>query len=434
MSILVVTSCGTGGGGGGSGGEGSGGGTTANHPPTADAGADQSVTTGAHVTLDGTASSDPDGDLLAYRWSFTARPAGSKAELADVNAVMPTFVADRDGSYVISLVVNDGTVDSAADSVTVTAATGNSAPVANAGPDQNVATGAQVTLDGSASSDADGDVLTYAWSFTAKPAGSAAQLSSATSATPTFTADVVGTYVVSLVVDDGVLASAADTVTVSATTIVPGQCAFIHEGLIGRGGALLPDGRIVTIGSTGGVESELRRYASDLSGGERLALFPGVANDIAAQADGRVLVTGRYMSALSGEDLMLRRFDSDGTPDSSFGAGGTVMFDGGLAEAGGAIAVQQDGKIVVAGYSHAFDYAHGEVLLLRYNSNGTLDTSFGTDGVVILTPGGKAGVGVAVGRTSVEVGGETGLEVGADRTARAVEVAGSLRSRMGGRG
>ncbi len=72
---------------------------------------------------------------------------------------------------------------------------GNMAPVANAGPDQNVTTGTVVTLTGSGSTDANGDTLTYSWSFTSKPASSTAALSSATVVNPTFTADKDGAYV-----------------------------------------------------------------------------------------------------------------------------------------------------------------------------------------------------------------------------------------------
>ncbi|MDP2167086.1 MAG: DUF1566 domain-containing protein, partial [Thermodesulfovibrionales bacterium] len=121
-----------------------------------------------------------------------------------------------DGSYVASLVVNDGTVDSTADTVAITAATANSTPVANAGLDQNVATGSVVTLDGSGSSDANGDLLTYKWTLTSMPSGSTAALSSTTAAKPTFTADKDGSYVASLVVNDGTVDSAADTVMITA--------------------------------------------------------------------------------------------------------------------------------------------------------------------------------------------------------------------------
>jgi arylsulfatase A-like enzyme len=92
----------------------------------------------------------------------------------------------------------------------------NTAPVADAGPDQNVATGAIVTLDGSASSDANGDTLSYTWTLSA-PAGSASVLSGDATASPSFTADVGGDYVVSLVVSDGAASSTADSVTITAS-------------------------------------------------------------------------------------------------------------------------------------------------------------------------------------------------------------------------
>src|SRR5690554_8176050 len=79
----------------------------------------------------------------------------------------------------------------------------NSAPVANAGTDQNIATGSVVTLNGSASSDADGDTLSYQWSLISVPSGSAAALSNVTGASLTFTADIVGSCIVELRVGDG---------------------------------------------------------------------------------------------------------------------------------------------------------------------------------------------------------------------------------------
>lgn len=93
----------------------------------------------------------------------------------------------------------------------------NSGPVADAGPDQTVLTGDTVTLDGTGSSDQDGNQLTYSWSISQKPAGSAAVLTGSSSATPSFVADMEGQYLIELVVSDGKLSSVADTVTVTAT-------------------------------------------------------------------------------------------------------------------------------------------------------------------------------------------------------------------------
>jgi hypothetical protein len=94
---------------------------------------------------------------------------------------------------------------------------GNAAPIANAGPDQNVKTGSLVTLSGSGS-DADGDPLVFDWAFTSWPSGSAAALPDPTAAQPTFIADVEGTYVLSLIVNDGTVNSQEDIVTITAMT------------------------------------------------------------------------------------------------------------------------------------------------------------------------------------------------------------------------
>ena len=100
----------------------------------------------------------------------------------------------------------------------------NLPPTAIAGDDQAVHVGDVVALDGRGSSDdntPDGD-LEFVWTIVTRPAGSVAALSDATSATPSFTTDLAGTYVVSLVVTDGDgLPSAADTVTVSSVNVPP---------------------------------------------------------------------------------------------------------------------------------------------------------------------------------------------------------------------
>ena len=190
--------------------------TTGNAAPVANAGLPKSVLVASAVLLNGSGSSDANGDPLSYAWAFSSKPTGSAAALADANTMTPVFVADLAGAYVVSLVVNDGKVSSTASSVTVTATTGNAVPVANAGFTQSVNVGSLVTLDGNKSSDANNDPLTYSWSFTSRPLGSNASLVGFASASPSFTPDVAGTFVLSLVVNDGKLSSTASAVTVVA--------------------------------------------------------------------------------------------------------------------------------------------------------------------------------------------------------------------------
>ncbi len=187
-----------------------------NTPPVAKAGPDQSVQMGTTVTLNGSGSTDADSNPLTYDWSFVSVPPGSTATLSNPTAAMPSFVADKAGQYVVQLIINDGTINSAPDTVAIAVASGNTAPVANAGPDQSVAVGATVILDGSASRDTDRNALSYNWALTAKPTGSAVTLSNAATAMPNFIADVAGQYVGQLIVNDGTVNSAPDTVTITA--------------------------------------------------------------------------------------------------------------------------------------------------------------------------------------------------------------------------
>jgi uncharacterized repeat protein (TIGR01451 family) len=143
---------------------------TLNQAPVANAGSDQDVDTNAIVTLNGGGSSDPDGHLpLTYGWTQTGGPTMALSNPAVAN---PTFTAPSDpAGLTFTLVVTDslGLVDPTPDQVVVTV--NNQAPIANAGSDQSVDMGTLVSLDGSASSDPDGDLpLTYGWAQTGGPA------------------------------------------------------------------------------------------------------------------------------------------------------------------------------------------------------------------------------------------------------------------------
>ena len=192
--------------------------TNGNTAPVANAGPDQTVKAGSTVFLDGGKSSDVDGNPLTYSWSFVQIPSGSQAVLNGATTVSPTFVADMAGAYTVQLVVNDGQVSSAPAMVTITVTPGNTAPTANPGSSQNVSVGAAVQLDGSRSTDVDGDSLTYKWSLITVPQGSKATLSSSTIVNPLFTADIGGAYIAQLIVNDGKIDSQPATVTITAAS------------------------------------------------------------------------------------------------------------------------------------------------------------------------------------------------------------------------
>ena len=196
--------------------------SSTNKAPVANAGVTQNISLGYAngiaskvVFLNGTNSSDANGDAITFKWFLTQKPAGSLAELSSVTEPNPTFTADVAGIYKVSLIVNDGKLSSTADPISITVSAANSVPVAAAGADQYVLVSAQVTLDGSGSTDADKlDTLSYKWTLN-KPVGSTASLSSATAQKPTFTADTEGVYVASLVVND----SKSDSLNQSLTRI-----------------------------------------------------------------------------------------------------------------------------------------------------------------------------------------------------------------------
>ncbi|MBN1905891.1 MAG: hypothetical protein JW927_12420 [Deltaproteobacteria bacterium] len=187
-----------------------------NTAPTANAGADQTIKTNTAATLNGSSSSDADNDPITYSWTMES-PEGSSASLTNPTSSEPYFTPDIDGVYTLTLIVNDGKVSSAPDTVVITAVS-NFPPVANAGPDQTVSTGTAVSLNGSGSSDPDGDTLKYYWSIE-KPTNSTAVIfSNVNFPTAQFTPDVDGIYTITLIVNDGKASSAPDTVVITSQT------------------------------------------------------------------------------------------------------------------------------------------------------------------------------------------------------------------------
>ncbi len=177
------------------------------------------VNAGTFVKLDGSPSSDPQGHPLAYNWSFVSRPLGSNATLIDAQTATPSFFADVPGDYVLQLVVSNNVLTSS-QQVKVTVSTcGAAAPVVNSisvGNNSELpAIGAtlQFIADVSDADNAPGcalnQTLSYQWTLIQQPAGSQAQLNSATSQTPSLVTDVAGDYGVRLVVTDSTNRSSA---------------------------------------------------------------------------------------------------------------------------------------------------------------------------------------------------------------------------------
>ncbi|MBS1933765.1 MAG: DUF4832 domain-containing protein, partial [Bacteroidetes bacterium] len=173
----------------------------ANQPPTANAGANQAITLPTNTaTLDGSASSDPDGTIASYSWTKISGP--STGTITNANTSTATLSNLVQGTYIYQLTVTDNSGATASDTTTVTVnAAANQPPVANAGSAKTITLPTNsVSLNGSASSDPDGTIAGYKWSQVSGP--STATITNSTTATPTVSALVAGTYVFQLTVTD----------------------------------------------------------------------------------------------------------------------------------------------------------------------------------------------------------------------------------------
>ncbi len=151
-----------------------------------------------------------------------------------------------------------------------------------------------------------------------------------------------------------------------------------------RAVAIQPDGKIVVLGSGGG-NFCLARYNSNGSldtafdgDGKVITDLPDsqIGNDIVIQPDGKIVVAGRSSGGLLTDDFIVARYNPNGTLDSTFNTNGYVITPFPGLDVAHAVALQSDGKIIAVGQSSA-DFS-----VFRYNSNGSLDTSFDTDGIV----------------------------------------------------
>jgi uncharacterized delta-60 repeat protein len=114
----------------------------------------------------------------------------------------------------------------------------------------------------------------------------------------------------------------------------------------------------------------------------------GASNLIKLQNDGKIIITGSKLnnSSFDSFDFATMRYNTDGSIDTFFGINGIVITDiDGKGDIGSAVDVQSDNKIIVAGYSYLNTNQNAHVSLVRYLSNGTLDTTFGSNGKLVLS-------------------------------------------------
>ncbi len=182
---------------------------------------------------------------------------------------------------------------------------------------------------------------------------------------------------------------------------------FGHRGVVitnfggqddfARAIVLQPDGKIVVAGrgdsGGGSLEFALARYLRDgkldatFGAGGMVTTFVGEgyeAMDLALQADGKIVTVGQRFARDT--DFALVRYDANGSLDSTFGSGGQVMIDLGQTELAYAVALQKDGKIVIAGrYADMGD--EFSFVLARLEPDGSLDASWGGQGYVVTSIG-----------------------------------------------
>jgi uncharacterized delta-60 repeat protein len=161
-----------------------------------------------------------------------------------------------------------------------------------------------------------------------------------------------------------------------------------------EGVAIQPDGKIVAAGTTvGGPDFALARYNPDGSldptfegDGRVVTDFGGsdLGAAVAVQADGKIVVAGLTNAGASYADFALARYNQDGSLDPSFDGDGKVVTEFGGYDSAEGVVVQADGKIVAAGYHRGpTPESPGNFALARYNPDGSLDPTFDGDGRVL---------------------------------------------------
>lgn len=155
---------------------------------------------------------------------------------------------------------------------------------------------------------------------------------------------------------------------------------------------VLPDDKIISIGTSG---SDIALVKYDVNGilestygnnGIKLLTISGGPNPAKAilQSDGSIIIYGNFTNIFPTE-LFILRIDSNGNLDNSFGTNGIVTTNfGNDGQYPGGIKLQSDGKIIISGTTENFSPLNSDIIVMRLNSNGSLDNTFGTNGQIII--------------------------------------------------
>ncbi len=205
-------------------------GTRRGAAPIADAGTGRTVRVNAQVTLDGSASYDPDGIITSYAWSLVGGPSTSSGAFVDSASAVATFTPLVPGEYSFNLTVTDN--DGQNDSSSVTYQVLQEPLSVDAGADVSVRWRQTAQLSGLVGVES-GETPVVAWSFVSKPSRSTAVLQGGSTLNPTFVADADGTYVLELVATTS-MHERSDTISVTATAHrIPFDGAVVDAAFIG---------------------------------------------------------------------------------------------------------------------------------------------------------------------------------------------------------
>ena len=385
------------------------------------------------------------GSQFSYVWSLTSKPSNSDAKLTGANAASPTFTADVVGSYVATLTVSDGSSNTSLTRVTLTAALvlpgmptigaatlGDSTAriefIPGSTGDQTVtytascvANGATTVISAGAASPITVTGLTngvtYACKITPSSVAGIGSASGSASVTPACTvsngtgAGVVAnignmavncsniTYTISgaatgLATGNQVtlLNNSGNATTVTTNGVFSFSTPVSQNGTYAVTIGTQPTGQTCVVNNASGAGiaadvSNIQVACTSLGVTTKIGVNGSYARGVAIQADGKIVVAGVGITANRDGDFAVARYSSSGSLDPSFGGTGVVTtnISGRVASTDWVrgVAIQSDGKIIVVGYTQKSGDAAMGLALVRYLEDGSLDTSFAGTGIIV---------------------------------------------------